>query len=85
MTISGEEGECDVLQPSEAYQQEWGEKVGLGRCPHCPNPWCWLAPRGWVCQLPKAFTPPNTPVRTRAKKELELWPIEQEQTRIDDL
>jgi hypothetical protein len=60
--------ELDTLQPPESYQQKWGEKVGLGRCPHCPKPWCWQSPNGWVCQLPKAFTSPNTPVKTKAKK-----------------
>jgi hypothetical protein len=59
--------ELDALQPSEAYQQKWGEHVGLGRCPHCPKPWCWKSPNGWVCQLPKACLQPDTPTRTRAK------------------
>jgi hypothetical protein len=26
------------------------------RCPHCTNPFCWQAPKGWVCQLPPIIT-----------------------------
>jgi hypothetical protein len=66
--LSISEGKFDAPQPPEAYQLKWRLKVGLGQCPHCFKAWCWQAPRGWVCQLPRAFTPPDTPVKSRKKK-----------------
>lgn len=54
--------------PADAYYQVWGEKVGLGRCPHCPKLWCWQSPNGWVCQLPKVFTYPPASAKTQPKE-----------------
>ena len=66
--------ELDMLQPSEVYRQEWGEKVGLGCCPHCPSLWCWQAPNGWICQLPKVLAEDaNSSKRAQTAAENDLF------------